>query len=343
MSDQWINHLQDQGAHFADGRVVSFGTAVAENAATIGGGVCDLSHEGLIRVAGEHAGEFLHAQLTNDVLSLPVGGAQWNGWCSPRGRLLVTFLVWRDEAGYVLQLPRALQAAIQKRLQMFVLRSKVTLADEGAQRERFGVAGEPAAIASLLEGTGDAMAAMTVVTRGDVQLIRLASGRYEIVAPASRAIELWKQMAATLRKAGAPVWDGFGIREGILQVLPATQDAFVPQMANFELVGGISFKKGCYPGQEIVARTQYRGILKRRMARVTSSVELKPGDAVYAAEFGDQVAGIVANAAPTDDGGYEALVVAQIESLKADSLRAVHPDGPALRRRPLPYVIPELD
>jgi folate-binding protein YgfZ len=344
MSDQWIDHLQEQGAYFADGRVGGFGAPGAENAPLNGGSIiCDLSHEGMIRVTGADAGAFLHAQLTNDVLALPAGGAQWNGWCSPKGRLLVTFLAWRDDAGYVLQLPRALQAAIQKRLQMFVLRSKVTLSDEGVRRERFGIAGPSAALAALLEGTSDSMAAMSVATKGDVQVIRLSSGRYEIVAPASRAIELWKLMAATLQKAGAPAWDGLCIREGILQVLPATQDAFVPQMANFELVGGVSFKKGCYPGQEIVARTQYRGILKRRMARVTSSVELKPGDAVYAAEFGDQVAGTVANAAPTAEGDYDALVVAQIDSLKADSLRLGGPDGPALRRQSLPYVIPGLD
>ncbi len=343
MSDQWITHLQTHGASFADGRVAAYDGAATQNAgATEPGVICDLSHEGLIRVAGPEAGAFLHAQFTNDVLALPVGGAQWNGWCSPKGRLLATFLVWHDDGGYVLQLPRALQPAIQKRLQMFVLRSKVSLTDEGAQRERFGLVGITAGAAAAA-GVILPAHTMSVSTQADVQVVRLSEQRFEIIAPPAIAIGLWTSLSAILRPAGAQLWDGFGIREGLLQVLPATQDAFVPQMANFELTGGVSFRKGCYPGQEIVARTQYRGILKRRMARVSSSVELKPGDPVYGAEFGEQAAGIVANVAPMDGGGYEALVVAQIDSLKADSLCAGSADGPALKRQPLPYAVPDLD
>lgn len=341
MSDQWISHLQDQAARFADGRVADFGAPERETAATATGAVlCDLSHEGLVRVAGADAGAFLHSQLTNDVLALPVGGAQWNGWCSPKGRLLVTLLVWRDEAGYVLQMPRALQAAIQKRLQMFVLRSKVTLSDDGIERERLGIAGELANAAEFIDAS---MGIMTVRNAGLLQVIRLSERRYQFVAPAAVAIEQWKHLATVATKAGAPAWDGFAIREGVLQVLPATQDAFVPQMANFELIGGVSFKKGCYPGQEIVARTQYRGILKRRTIRVHCNENLKPGEPLYAPEFADQPAGMVANAAPSADGGYDALVVAQIESIKADSLRVRGADGPKLERRPLPYSVPELD
>ena len=347
MSDQWITHLQAQGASFADGRVACFGAPVPTPAAGDGPGIlCDLSHEGLIRVAGPDAGAFLQAQLTNDVLALPVGAAQWNGWCSPKGRLLATFLLWRDEAGYVLQLPRALQAGIQKRLQMFVLRSKVTLSDEGAQGERFGIAGKTSAGTVTLAVAGKAelpSADMTVTTHGDLQIVRLSEHRFEIIAPAGTAIGLWNAMSSALQPSGAPAWDGLNIRAGVLQVLPATQDAFVPQMANFELAGGVSFRKGCYPGQEIVARTQYRGILKRRMVLVRSSVEVKPGDAVYGTEFGDQAAGTVANAAPASDGGFEALVVAQIESIKSGSLRAGQLGGAALVRLPLPYPVPELD
>ena len=340
MSDQWISHLQGQGARFADGRVVDFGAPEREIAATaVGEILCDLSHEGLLRVAGPDAGAFLHAQLTNDVLALPVGGAQWNGWCSPKGRLLVTMLVWRDEDGYVLQMPRALQAAIQKRLQMFVLRSKVTLSDDGIDRERFGVAGELAAATEFFDAS---MGIMTVRNFGALQVVRLSAKRYELVAPVAAAMENWRLLAATATKAGAPAWDGLAIEEGVLQVLPATQDAFVPQMANFELIGGVSFKKGCYPGQEIVARTQYRGILKRRTIRVHCNENLSPGEPLYAPEFADQPAGMVANAAPSAEGGCAALVVAQIESIKANSLRARGVDGPALERRPLPYAVPEL-
>ena len=127
------------------------------------------------------------------------------------------------------------------------------------------------------------------------------------------------------------------IREGVVQVVPGTQEAFVPQMANYELVGGVSFKKGCYPGQEIVARTQYRGILKKRAVRVRSAAPLLPGDSVYSEAFGDQSAGTVANVAPSPDGGFEALVVAQLEAIEKKSLRHGSPAGPTLDIQPLPY------
>jgi folate-binding protein YgfZ len=139
-------------------------------------------------------------------------------------------------------------------------------------------------------------------------------------------------------KAGADAWEASLIRAGIPTIVAATQDAFVPQMANFELLGGVSFKKGCYPGQEIVARTQYRGILKRRMAlaHVSSGRRPTPGDAAYSASFGDQAAGTIVSAAPSPDGGFDALLVAQIESLDRDDLRLGAPDGPALEIRGRP-------
>jgi len=343
MSERWISHLTDQGARFADGRVASFGDSHAElRAAGIQPAICDLSHDGLILASGEDAAQFLHAQLSNDVLALAEGQAQWNSWCSPKGRMLATFLLWRGRQGYFLQLPRALQAAIQKRLQMFVLRSKVTLTDAGIEWVRFGIGGN--GTAALLEQVLGSVPAgiMTSVHVQGGRLIRLSAERFEFIASADDAIALWQELSANAKPVGAPVWDSLAIREGILTVLPATQDAFVPQMANFELIGGLSFKKGCYPGQEIVARTQYRGILKKRLARVHINAMVAAGDSVYAVEFGDQVAGTIAAAAPSIEGGTDALVVAQIESLKANSLRLSALDGVPVVVRPLPYAVPEL-
>ena len=143
MSERWIAALTDRGARFADGRVTDFGDAAGElSAAAEGTIICDLSHDGMIQVGGADAAAYLQAQFCNDVAALGEQAAQWNGWCSPKGRLLSTFLVWRNADGYLLQLPRALQTAIQKRMQMFVLRAKVTLTDAAAQWIRFGVAGD---------------------------------------------------------------------------------------------------------------------------------------------------------------------------------------------------------
>ncbi len=344
MSERWITALTDRGARFADGRVADFGDAGGELAAAVNGTIiCDLSHDGIIQVSGADAGAYLQAQFCNDVAALAESGAQWNGWCSPKGRLLATFVVWRNADGYLLQLPRALQAAIQKRMQMFVLRSKVTLTDVGTQWIRFGVAG--AGAAGLIEKMVGALPAqsMSTATMDDGMIVRVSANRFEVIARDALALNWWQELLRGATPVGAPVWDGFGVRAGILTVLPETQDAFVPQMANFELIGGVSFKKGCYPGQEIVARTQYRGILKRRMGLVHGDGAIpKPGTSVYSTVFGDQAAGAVANVSPAQGGGFDALVVAQIEALKGGTLTLGSLDGEKIGTRLLPYVVPEL-
>ncbi len=246
--------------------------------------VVDLSHNALIGVSGDDAAAFLHGQLTNDVQALAVGGAQWNGWCSPKGRLLATFLLMRRADGYLLLIPAEIAAPIAKRLGMFVLRSKVKIEDASTRLGRIGI-------------VGDGAAALVA--------------RHWGAAPAPMA-----------------------------SIVAATQEAFVPQMANFDLVGGVSFTKGCYPGQEIVARTQYRGTLKRRMAlaHVDGTERPAPGESVFSEAFGEQAAGIIVNAAPATEGGFDSLVVAQIESLDRDDLRWKSPRGPALsiRAKPAP-------
>jgi folate-binding protein YgfZ len=150
---------------------------------------------------------------------------------------------------------------------------------------------------------------------------------------------MWEALAEGATPAGPDAWRWSLIHAGIPVIVAATQEAFVPQMANFDLVGGVSFRKGCYPGQEIVARTQYRGILKRRMALVHLAEDARPaaGDAVYAAAFGDQAVGSIVNAAPAPDGGYDALVVAQLESLAQGDVRWRSLDGPRLEVRARPY------
>lgn len=348
MSERWTTFLMHQGAVIEDGRVVVFReVSPAEHVATMEKPVdmCDLSHESQICIAGDDAIAFTQAQFTNDVASLPANGAQWNGWCSPKGRLLTTFLLWRDDshARVLLQLPSALQAGIKKRLQMFVLRSKVTLSDALPEQVRLGVMGPNAGtwVQRFLHLSPPMP--MTAARTDDVEVIALAGTRFQIMLPVEQAIALWQaaMQAGSARQVAATHWDRAGIDAGIITVHPATQDAFVPQMANFELIGGVSFKKGCYPGQEIVARTQYRGILKRRMALVRSANSLAVGESVFAPEFGDQAVGQVANAAPGDGNDCVALVVAQIESICANALRVGSATGERLEVIPLPYAVPE--
>jgi folate-binding protein YgfZ len=269
--------------------------------------VCDLSPStALLRISGDDAAAFLNNQFTNDVKALSAGAAQWSGWCTPKGRLLFTFVLAREASGYVLMLPASFAETFAKRLRQFVFRSKVTIEDVSASTPCFGLWG------------------------GTVPADGFRLGETRAIAFGS---------APEGRPATHDDWSLSLIRDGIVQVVPGTQEEFVPQMANYDLIGGVSFKKGCYPGQEIVARTQYRGILKKRAVRVGAASMLAPGDSVYSAAFGDQAAGVVANVAPSPNGAFEALVVAQLDAIARRDLHHGSLAGPPLEILPLPYAL----
>jgi folate-binding protein YgfZ len=266
-----------------------------------------------------------------------VGGAHWNGWCTAKGRLLATFLLLRRESDYLLMLPAEIAPAIAKRLRMYVLRSKVVVDDASERFVRLAIAGKSAAVL-VAHRWGHSPEPMRSAQVDGHLCIALDPERFVILAEPSRASSLWEALAAHARPAGADAWEWSLVQAGVPTIVARTQEEFVPQMANFELLGGVSFRKGCYPGQEIVARTQYRGGLKRRMARVHLAAGERPraGDPVYAPGFGEQAAGMVVSAAPAPGGGFDALVVAQIESLERDELRIGSPQGARLEVRSRP-------
>ena len=301
--------------------------------------VADLSHNALLSVTGDDAAAFLHAQFTNDVQALGAGDAQWNGWCTPKGRLVATFLLLRRAEGYLLMLPAEIAPAVAKRLGMFVLRSKVKIQDASELFARVGIAG-PGAGKLVARNWGTAPAPMRAVEKEGAVCVALDPSRFVAFVPPGAAPAMWDLFAAHAAKAGADEWEWASIQAGVPTIVAATQEAFVPQMANFDLIGGVSFKKGCYPGQEIVARTQYRGGLKRRMAlaHLAGGERPAPGQSVYSGAFGEQAAGTIVSAAPAPGGGFDALVVAQLESLARDDLRWNAPDGPRLEIRQHPSV-----
>jgi folate-binding protein YgfZ len=334
----WLSFLASRGAHAGGAGVAHFGDPRAELAAARDGTiVADISHNALVSVSGDDARAFLHGQFTNDVEALRPGMAQWNGWCSAKGRLLATFLLMRRGDEFLILLPAEIAAAFVKRLGMFVLRSKVKIADAGERFVRIGIAGRDAA--RLVAGPWErAPQPMQALESEDGVCIALDGRRFVVLAPPERAPQVWTALAGAATPSGPEAWDWTGVRAGIPTIVAATQEAFVPQMANFDLVGGVSFRKGCYPGQEIVARTQYRGILKRRMAvgHVESPTPPTPGQSVYSASFGDQAAGTVVQATRAPEGGYDLLVVAQIESLTARDLALGAPDGAPIEVRDFP-------
>jgi len=322
----------------ADGRVATFGDPRSElTAARDATILSDLSHFALIEAAGDDATSFLHGQLTNDVEGLAANGAQWTGWCTPKGRLVASFLLVRLPARFLLMLPAEIAEPVRKRLSMFVLRAKVKLSDAGASCARLGVAGAGAK-AALERAMGAAPAPLRALESEGAIAVALDVERYVVFARSEGAPALWDALAQSAKPAGADAWEWRSIRAGIPTVVAATQEAFVPQMANFDLIDAVSFRKGCYPGQEIVARMQYRGGLKRRMAlvHVAADALVAPGQNLFSSAFGEQAAGMVANASPAPGGGSDALVVAQIESLERDDLHWGTPDGPRIEilRRP---------
>jgi len=328
----WLSFLASRGARLTATSVADFGDARAEIAAVREGTIlADLSDNALLDLTGDDAAAFLHGQLTNDVESLPVGAAQWSGWCSAKGRLLATFLLLRREDGFFLMLPAEIAAAIAKRLAMFVLRSKVKIEDASARRIRLALAGKSAGVI-VARHWGFTPDPMRSVEKDGATCIALDGERFVVLVASEAAPALWEKLALHATPAGADAWALSLIDAGVPVIVAATQEAFVPQMANFELVGGVNFKKGCYPGQEIVARTQYRGILKRRMARAHLAGDARPlpGQGVYSAAFGEQSAGTIAAVAPAPGGGFDLLVVSQLEALARRDLRWNAPGGPAL-------------
>lgn len=284
-----------------------------------------LDEHGLLEVTGEEARAFLHAQLSNDIEHLAAGRARYAGWCSAKGRLLATFLVVPHAGGFLLQLARDLAPAVAKRLSMFILRAKVKLADASAQWSQFGLWGDGAE--GQLGALGLAIPAedLAVSHANGAFAVRVAAQRHLMLLPAT-------MRAALAVNAAANDWGLAEIRAGRPQVVLTTQDQFVPQMVNLELTGGVDFQKGCYPGQEIVARTQYRGQLKRRMVRLRAPMPLRPGQDLYSDDFPGQPSGAVVNAA---DG--EALAVLQISTLESGAAIRAEAGGAALEVLPLPY------
>ena len=340
--DSWKNFLQQQGATIENTAVMHYGNPAAEIAAAADGTiVADLSQLGVIAFRGEEAATFLQGQLTNDVRSLHADGVQWNGYCNPKGRLLGNFLMWRQGEDYCLQLSGDILPSVLKRLSMFILRAKVQGRDASDETVRMVVAGKDAqtSVNTAMGAVPDT--AMRSVASDNGLVIRVGEDKFVLAVAPERATHVWQALRQSATPAGAPVWDWLRLNAGIPMIVAATQEQFVPQMVNYEVIGGVSFQKGCYPGQEIVARSQYLGKLKRRMFLAHVDAEAAPGDNLYSADMEGQASGTVVNAAPAPSGGYDLLAVAQVESANTQTLHLGTVNGAALHLKSLPYAVPE--
>jgi folate-binding protein YgfZ len=300
---------------------------------------CELPQFGLLRFSGKDAQAFLHNQLTCDVAALAPDRSTYGGYCNPKGRLLASFLLWRSAEDCFMQLSSALREGIQKRLSKFILRSKVVATDVTADWTLIGVAGTDAtALVQSVTGSVPRGVHQTVHTPL-ATVVQLPGDRYEIAVTRDRAPSILISLSASAAMAQPEHWDWLDIRAGIPVIQPATQEEFVPQMVNLDLIGALSYTKGCYPGQEIVARTHYLGRLKSRLylAHLATTDRPQPGDRLYSAVLGEQSCGTIVSAARSPEGGYDALAVIQIGATSQGDVRWKALDGPALELLPMPY------
>ncbi len=288
-----------------------------------------LSQYSLLRFTGTDAQNFLHGQLTCDVSALKNGASTYGGYCTPKGRLLATFLLWADADGYTMLLPAALAEPIRKRLAMYILRARVKAEDITAAWACVGVAGADTGRQVAVLGGTLPERLHEVQSHDGVTAIRLPVQRCLAVVP--------REKAPVAEDTGA--WTALDIAAGIPFIVPATQEEFVPQMVNLDLIGALSYTKGCYPGQEIVARTHYLGRLKQRMYRTRIGAAAAPGDKLYCAELGDQASGMIVSAVPAADDHHEALAVLQTAHARGSPYHLGSPHGPVLELAALPYEV----
>ncbi|RQR57990.1 folate-binding protein [Burkholderia sp. Bp9125] len=301
---------------------------------------------GVIDVAGDDAATFLHSQLTNDIEHLDPASARLAGYCSPKGRLLASFLAWRAGHDVRLLVSKDVQAAAQKRLSMFVLRAKAKLTDASGALAVVGFAGDVrAALAGIFDAVPDGVHVKVDGPAGALIRVPDAAGkrRYLWIGPRADVDARLAALDGKLPAVSPAVWDWLDIRAGEPRVTQPAVEQFVPQMINFDVIGAVNFRKGCYPGQEIVARSQYRGTIKRRtaLAHVAGDTDaVRAGVELFHSDDPGQPCGMIVNAAAAPAGGVDALVEIKLAALDSGSVHLGAADGPALAFEPLPYAWP---
>ena len=304
-------------------------------------GVAPLPHLGVIRAAGADAASFLHNQLTNDVLLMKDGQCRLAAYCNAKGRMQASFMLYKRSAEELLLIGRQdLLAQTVKRLSMFVLRAKVKLSDATADFQLLGLAGD-----ALLTALGSAATSpLDPWQRIALNVGEQTADVLTLYPALNQPRALWIAPNGVAAPTGpalsAEQWQVGEVMSGIAWVEHATFEAFVPQMLNYESVDGVNFKKGCYPGQEVVARSQFRGTLKRRAFIAQSAVPMTAGQEVFSSLDATQPCGLVAQAA-SDGESHVAVLELQLSATENSSLHLGSADGSVIDLLPLPYALRE--
>jgi hypothetical protein len=304
--------------------------------------ICNADQLGLILINGADARDFLQNQLSHDIDFIDESRYQLSSYSTPKGRLVGIFRVIRITNGYLLVTTRAMVLPLLERLVRYVVQAQVTLADASDYFARMMLQSDMAEVLShplLPQSPGAVMQNDSVIS---LQLEPLGEQRRYLLMclSADEAMELWKGFAKQLSTAGSGALRLSEIMAGIPSIHPQTSEEFVLQMANLGFLDGVSFKKGCYPGQEIVARMQYLGKLKRRMflARLDTDQLPLPGDHLVA-EGKTEVdgSGMIVDAQFDPQGVCHCLYIAQIAKAEAGNLRLLQQPQVLLQNLELPY------
>ena len=295
-------------------------------------GIAPLNHLGVIRAEGEDAVKFLHGQLTHDFALLGMGQARLTAFLSAKGRMQASFIGFKRSPTEVwLVCSRDLLAPTLKRLSMFVMRAKCKLSDATAETQVFGLAGR-----TIETIAGGAQPAWSKADFGTASVVHLPPA-------AGQPRALWVAPVGEPAPAGPALdpalWAWGEVQSGVATLSAPLVEAFVPQMLNYESVDGVSFKKGCYPGQEVVARSQFRGAIKRRAYLAHTDTELAVGADIFSPQDAEQACGTVVQTAPAPAGGWDAIVSLQITAAEQGVLHGGAPDGPLLTLGTLPYAL----
>jgi len=315
-----------------------------------------------ISVIGADAVDFLQNQLTNSVKSITNTPAasialanqqnRFAGYCSAKGRLMASFWIMRQDTAvssestesqpaFYLFISKDLAPTLAKRLSMFVLRSKVKVLDLTESIDIYGYAAETNESSNAKDDLSKMVAMPGIITAElpAVNINQVQTKRYLLAAPKTQAM-------GDVHDAALQAWNWLEIQSAIPRITQATFEQFVPQMINMESLKGIDFQKGCYPGQEVVARSQYRGTIKRRLhvAHLNHQAKILPGSEIFHSEDPSQPCGMVVLAAPHPlvKDRVDVQVECKLEALQTGSVHLGSASGPALSFSALPYPLIEI-
>ena len=342
MNSEWEQFLLSKNAKIENGSVKGFNHSLDEECAAYSDIViADLNHYAIIEASGDDVVEFLQGQFSNDIKLVTENLGQLSAYCNPKGRILANFRVFKRQNSYFLRLRADISETTLKRLRMFVMRSKVELVDRSDEFSRMGIAGEnaPNKLSALFQSLPNKTDES--ITENEITIIKLAGSlpRYEAHGTIASLKMLWDNLEKQSVPIGENSWNLLTVRAGIPEIMAETVEEFVPQMINLQAINGLSFTKGCYPGQEVVARMHYLGKLKRHLflCSADSNKLPKPGTPIMTANENDQKAGQIVSASWSNETKIELLAVLQIEKAENNELHIASHSGPALQLLDLPY------